>query len=129
MEEPESDSGKIQAKTFWISARASTPCPRFAWTCEPGCLSSYPDNDYRRLKECIAQVFHRNTDEICVGNGSIELIRVFCSIVLSSKKTYHTTSPTFGEYELSARLCRCRGSRQAGDRGCFFCLQSQQSDR
>ena len=80
------------------------PLPRFAWTCDPGCLSSYPDNGYSRLKERIAQVFHRDTEEICVGNGSIELIRVFCSVVLSGKKTYHTTSPTFGEYELSARL-------------------------
>src|SRR5208337_1851599 len=87
-----------------FSASLNPLPPRFAWTCEPGCLSSYPDNDYSRLKECIAQVFHRDTDEICVGNGSIELIRVFCSVVLSSKKTYHTTSPTYGEYELSARL-------------------------
>ncbi len=87
-----------------FSASLNPLPPRFAWTCEPGCLSSYPDNDYSRLKECIAQVFHRDTDEICVGNGSIELIRVFCSVVLSDKKTYHTTSPTFGEYELSARL-------------------------
>ena len=39
-----------------------------------------------------------------MGNGSIELIRVFCSVVLSGKKTYFTESPTFGEYALSARL-------------------------
>ena len=72
--------------------------------CDPAYLSSYPDNEYTRLKECIAKAFHRNPEEICVGNGSIELIRVFCSVVLSGKKTYFTESPTFGEYALSARL-------------------------
>jgi threonine-phosphate decarboxylase len=87
-----------------FSASLNPLPPRFAWTCDPGCLSSYPDNGYSRLKERIAQVFHRDTEEICVGNGSIELIRVFCSVVLSGKKTYFTESPTFGEYALSARL-------------------------
>ena len=112
-----------------FSASLNPLPPRFAWTCDPGCLSSYPDNGYSRLKERIAQVFHRDTEEICVGNGSIELIRVFCSVVLSGKKTYHTTSPTFGEYEPLRPAHRCRCNRQPGDRDRFLCLQSQQSDR
>ncbi len=87
-----------------FSASLNPLPPRFGWTCDPKCVSSYPDNEYHRLKECIARVFHRDTEEICVGNGSIELIRVFCSVVLSGKKTYFTETPTFGEYELSARL-------------------------
>jgi len=40
-----------------------------------------------------------------VGNGSIEIIRVFCSVALKGdKKYFFTESPTFGEYDLSARL-------------------------
>ncbi len=95
-----------------FSASLNPLPPRFAWHCDPACLSSYPDNEYTRLKECIAQTFHRDPDEICVGNGSIELIRVFCSVALSGKKTYFTESPTFGEYELSARLA---GASAAGN--------------
>ena len=76
-----------------FSASLNPLPPRFAWHCDPACLSSYPDNGYTRLKECIAQTFHRDPDEICVGNGSIELIRVFCSVALSGKKTYFTESP------------------------------------
>jgi threonine-phosphate decarboxylase len=87
-----------------FSASLNPLPPQFDWTCDQELLSSYPDNEYSRLKECIANVFHRNTDEICVGNGSIELIRVFCSVVLSGKKSYFIEPPTFGEYELSARL-------------------------
>ncbi|MFA5236316.1 MAG: aminotransferase class I/II-fold pyridoxal phosphate-dependent enzyme [Methanoregula sp.] len=87
-----------------FSASLNPLPPRFAWHCDPVCLSSYPDNEYVQLKECIAHAFHRDPEEICVGNGSIELIRVFCSVVLSGKMTYFTESPTFGEYALSARL-------------------------
>ena len=94
-----------------FSASLNPLPPRFAWQCDPACLSSYPDNEYARLKECIAQTFHRDPEEICVGNGSIELIRVFCSVALFGKKTYFAESPTFGEYALSARLA---GASAAG---------------
>lgn len=87
-----------------FSASLNPQPPRFMWHCDPECLSSYPDNEYNQLKECIAHTFHRDPEEICVGNGSIELIRVFCSVMLSGKRTYYAESPTFGEYGLSARL-------------------------
>ena len=87
-----------------FSASLNPLPPRFAWSCDPADLAAYPDNGYCRLKERIADVFHRDPGEICVGNGSIELIRVFCSVAFSGKKTCFIRPPTFGEYDLSARL-------------------------
>lgn len=87
-----------------FSASLNPLPPRFSWDCDPACLTSYPDNEYSRIKDSIAENFHCSPEEICVGNGSIELIRVFCSVVLSKGKTYYTETPTFGEYALSARL-------------------------
>ena len=87
-----------------FSASLNPLPPEFTWSCASADLAIYPDNEYHRLKECIARIFHRDRDEICVGNGSIELIRVFCSVVLSDRKTYYAGMPTFGEYDLSARL-------------------------
>ena len=79
--------------------------PLFEWRCDPAILTYYPDDTYAELKGQIASAFNRTTDEICVGNGSIELIRVFCSVALKGeKKTFFTESPTFGEYALSAFL-------------------------
>ena len=105
-----------------FSASLNPLPPRFEWTCDPDLISSYPDNDYSRLKECIADLFHRGTDEICVGNGSIELIRVFCSVVLSGKKSYFTPSPTFGEYDLSARLTGAVTGTEPEKRNGFVCM-------
>ncbi len=67
-------------------------------------LCVYPDDTYSALKDKIGHVFSRSSDEICVGNGSAELIRVYCSVVLSSKDTVRIDPPTFGEYALSAKL-------------------------
>jgi threonine-phosphate decarboxylase len=67
-------------------------------------LGRYPDDRYMSLKETISALFNRPVDEIAVGNGSIELIRVFCLATLSPGKRVRIVNPTFGEYELSARL-------------------------
>ncbi len=67
-------------------------------------LCVYPDDTYSALKDKIGRVFSRRSDEICVGNGSAELIRVYCSVVLSPDSLVRIDPPTFGEYALSATL-------------------------
>jgi threonine-phosphate decarboxylase len=98
---------KTHKNVLDFSASVNPYPPRFAWEIDPACLEYYPDDTYAALKERIGQVFHRPTEEICVGNGSIELIRVFCSVVFrdaTHSRTFYAESPTFGEYALSARL-------------------------
>ena len=64
--------------------------------------ASYPDNSYAELKEAISRVFKRPAEEICVGNGSAELIRIYCQVVSGTR--CRIDMPTFGEYALSAEL-------------------------
>jgi threonine-phosphate decarboxylase len=101
---------KTRKKVLDFSASINPYPPSFEWRCDPAFLSSYPDDSYHELKERIGATFCRNPDEICVGNGSIELIRVFCSVMLRGDKHFFCESPTFGEYALSARLA---GAAQA----------------
>jgi len=95
---------KTQKKVLDFSASINPFPPKVAWHCDPAFIASYPDDSYHELKERIAATFHRRPDEICVGNGSIELIRVFCSVILHDNKHFFCESTTFGEYALSARL-------------------------
>ena len=108
---------KSQKNVLDFSASTNPFPPLFDWQCDPVYLGQYPDDRYYELKERISETFHRKSEEICVGNGSIELIRVFCSVVLKgNKKKFFTESPTFGEYELSARLAgakRVKNSQKA----------------
>jgi threonine-phosphate decarboxylase len=98
---------KTHKKVLDFSASVNPYPPQFTWEMNHDSLGYYPDDTYSELKERIGTIFHRPPEEICVGNGSIELIRVFCSVVFrdsSRRKTFFQELPTFGEYALSARL-------------------------
>jgi len=105
-------TGKLQREkthknVLDFSASTNPYPPAFAWTPNLHDLSYYPDDNYTELKERIGKIFRRDPSEICVGNGSIELIRVFCSAVFrdpSREKLFFADMPTFGEYSLSACL-------------------------
>ncbi|PKG33538.1 histidinol-phosphate transaminase [Methanoregula sp.] len=98
---------KTRKSVLDFSASVNPSVPRFAWHLDPECLKYYPDDSYSSLKDRIGKVFHRNPEEICVGNGSIEVLRAFCSVRYRDPeipRTFFAESPTFGEYELSAAL-------------------------
>ena len=85
-----------------VSASMNPFVPEFSCAYNHEDLAVYPDDSYTFLKEKTASVFGRDIDEICVGNGSAEIIRVFCKV--TDGKTCRIDMPTFGEYGLSARL-------------------------
>ena len=95
---------KTRKTVLDFSASTNPFPPKVPWNCNEVSLGSYPDDYYHELKARIAGTFGRKPYEICIGNGSIEIIRVFCSVVLGERKTFSIYPPTFGEYELSARL-------------------------
>jgi len=98
---------KTKENVLDFSASVNPFPPKIDWHCNSTDLSAYPDDTYSELKKRIGTVFSRDPDEICVGNGSIEIIRVFCSVVLArtaGSRHFFVEPPTFGEYELSARL-------------------------
>ncbi len=95
---------RTQKNVLDFSASTNPVPPTVSWTCDPFYIQHYPDDTYTQLKEVIAHTFNRDVQEICVGNGSIELIRVFCHVAFQTSRTFYTETPTFGEYEFSAQL-------------------------
>lgn len=65
----------------------------------------YPDASYTSLKRVIASYHGCAPDQVAVGNGSVELIRLICMLTLHKGDLVHTAEHTFGEYDMSARLC------------------------
>lgn len=98
---------KTRKNVLDFSASVNPLPPTFDWHCDPSDLAFYPDDSYSELKTRIGKIFCRDPSEICVGNGSVEIIRVFCAVVLGNcrpARHFYLEPPTFGEYELSARL-------------------------
>lgn len=114
---------KTKKEVLDFSASVNPYPPRVSWKCGPFFLEHYPDDSYARLKEVIARTFQREPEEICVGNGSIELIRTSCKILLSNKKaSFYTETPTFGEYAYSAEMYGGRRAELISDANlCFVC--------
>jgi threonine-phosphate decarboxylase len=78
--------------------------PEVPWKPDLSLLADYPDDSYERLKESLARIIRRKVEEICVGNGSVEIIRSFCHAVISPGDRVDIRPPTFGEYALSAEI-------------------------
>ncbi len=116
---------KTRKNVLDFSASVNPFPPAIDWHVNPADLSFYPDDNYSELKARIAQVFDRDFEEICVGNGSVEIIRAFCSVTLgrtAKKASFFIEPPTFGEYELSARLAGAERTTNPNAAGvCFVC--------
>lgn len=63
-------------------------------------LKAYPDIQYRKLKESVAEYLGCTKDNIVLGNGSVELIDNF---IFLAKRVILCT-PSFSEYELRAAV-------------------------
>jgi threonine-phosphate decarboxylase len=111
---------KTKENILDFSASINPFPPRFLWHPDLSSLQQYPDDSYYELKEQISLTFHRPHEEICVGNGSIELIRVFCSVLLRGNKKFFTEPHTFGEYALSARLAGAHRTRRSQESDVSF---------
>jgi threonine-phosphate decarboxylase len=78
--------------------------PEVIWDPASVPVHRYPDNRYSDLKAVIAETFHRDPAEVTVGNGSAELMRVFCQVALSPGDRVRIDRSTFEEYAVSAEI-------------------------
>jgi len=113
---------ELGAEIIDFSANLNPFVPETGWNpCETDYFS-YPDDSYGKLREVIAGRFGRDVDEVCLGNGSVELIRSFCHVMLGNGKKFHVFGPTFSEYAFSAQIAGAQPSISKKDADVwFFC--------
>jgi len=92
-------------KILDFSASLNPFPPNIPLECDAGAIGAYPDDRYDALKEAISSVFRRDPEEITVGNGSVEVIRTYCTSTLGAGDRAAIFEPTFGEYGMAVRLC------------------------
>jgi threonine-phosphate decarboxylase len=88
---------------FSASVNPLPPTLDLSIDCAEVCF--YPDVSYTSLKKVIAAYHECTPDQVAVGNGSVELIRLICMMTLNVGDLVCTSAHTFGEYGMSARLC------------------------
>ena len=87
-----------------FSANLNPFPPETGWVPNLAMLRDYPDDTYAELRESFARSVGRHSDEITVGNGSVDIIRTFCNMMITTDTKVFIPQPVFAEYELSARL-------------------------
>ena len=65
-------------------------------------ITTYPDRNYRQLKNCIGRYCGTDADSVIVGNGSTELISLAIGAVRPSRALI--LGPTYSEYEREVSL-------------------------
>ena len=68
-------------------------------------IDKYPDTEATELRLALSQKLGLRPQNIIVGNGSTELIRLAASVYFSPADTVIIIKPDFGEYEVASRLC------------------------
>lgn len=75
----------------------------------------YPDGSCFSLKEALGQELGVNTDQIIVGNGSDEIIKLFAEAFFQPDDEIIVADPTFGEYAYATRLMGARLIKVKGE--------------
>ncbi|MBF8304380.1 MAG: aspartate aminotransferase [Dehalococcoidia bacterium] len=71
-------------------------------------IDKYPDTEATELRLALSQKLGISPQNMAVGNGSTELIRLAAMVYFSPDDTVVIIKPDFGEYEVASRLCGAR---------------------
>jgi histidinol-phosphate aminotransferase len=70
-------------------------------------LESYPDSASNKLRQALADKLQVSKDNLIIGSGSTELIRLITTAYLNNKDTVIIHSPTYSEYDTACRIAGC----------------------
>ena len=89
---------------FSVSSNPSGP-PR-GLTAKTGAvrIDRYPDSEASELRRCLGHKLGIKPENIVIGSGSTELIRLAALAYLGKKDTAIIIEPTFGEYEVACNI-------------------------
>ncbi len=89
---------------FSVSANPFGPPPGVMESFKNVAVDRYPDSDSLELRRALADNLDIDTENIIVGNGSMELIRIVAFAYLGGEDQVVIIEPTFGEYEIACQI-------------------------
>lgn len=90
-------------------------------------ISQYPDSHATELRRSLASKWEISPDNIIVGNGSTELLRLIALAYLEQDDSAVIIEPTFGEYEAACRLAGASVVKSAAKAENGFQMEARQT--
>ncbi len=83
-------------------------------------IDRYPDSECAELRACLSEKLDVSPDNIIVGSGSTEIIRLIALAYFGHGDSVLILKPTFGEYEVACRIVGAKVLEQwAREEACF----------
>lgn len=100
------DAGEVL--DFSVNSNPFGPPPGIKEALSQVAIERYPDSSATGVRSALAGRLRVPPENIIVGNGSVELLRLAAMAYIRPADSALVVQPTFGEYELA---CRIMGSR------------------
>jgi len=75
-------------------------------------INRYPDSEATELRQCLSEKLGVAPDNILVGSGATELIRLVALAYFSQGDSVLILAPTYGEYEVACQIVRAEVIKQ-----------------
>lgn len=89
---------------FSVSCNPFGPPPGIKEALANTSIEHYPDSEASELKQLLAENLNIPTDNLIIGSGSTELIRLIAIVFFSPTDLVLIPQPTYGEYEIACHL-------------------------
>ena len=89
---------------FSVSANPFPPPPGVKKILNTVAINRYPDSEATELRQCLSEKLEVAPNNILVGNGAVELIRLIALTYFRQGDTVLILEPTFGEYEVACQI-------------------------
>jgi histidinol-phosphate aminotransferase len=97
---------------FSVSCNPFGPPPGIREALTDASIESYPDSEASELKQALARKLGIATDNLIIGSGSTELIRLLAIVYFGSDDLIFIPHPTYGEYEIACQLVAAQPIKQ-----------------
>jgi histidinol-phosphate aminotransferase len=89
---------------FSVNCNPFGPPPRILETLSNTPVNQYPDSESNELKLALAEKYNLSSDELIIGSGSTELIRLVALAYFNAGQKVLIPQPTYGEYEVASHI-------------------------
>jgi histidinol-phosphate aminotransferase len=97
---------------FSVSSNPFGPPPRVKEALATMDITRYPDSEATQLRRSLSLKLSISPQNILVGSGSTELVRIATLAYLEQEDAALIIEPTFGEYEAACRIARAQVLKQ-----------------
>lgn len=97
---------------FSVNYNPYGPPPEVLAVLRSGLVNGYPDPRATELRNCLSQKLRVGSDNLIVGNGSTELIRLIAMAYFDRNDRVLIPQPTYSEYEVACQMMGAKIIRQ-----------------